>query len=65
VKSFGARKSLSCYGCSCSKEEKFFEAVFLSEGFLGVLDRTGLTGLLNWSDRFPLPAERLSPIEVV
>jgi hypothetical protein len=31
------------------------EEVFLLEGFWGVLDKTGLTGLLNQSDRFPLP----------
>jgi hypothetical protein len=27
------------------------------KGFWGVLDRTGLTGLINRSDRFPLPGE--------
>jgi hypothetical protein len=48
------------------KGGEVLEEVILSEGFLwGVLDRIGLTGLLNWSDRFPLPGERLSPTEVV
>jgi hypothetical protein len=47
------------------KGGEVFEAVFLLEGFLGVLDRTGLTGLLNRSDWFPLPGERLSHTEVV
>jgi hypothetical protein len=65
VKSFWARKSLSCYGCSCSEEERFLRQVFSWKGFWGVLDRTGLTGLLNRSDRFPLPIERLSPTEAV
>jgi hypothetical protein len=39
--------------------------VFSRKGFWGVLDRTGLTGLLNRSDRFLLPIERLSPTEAV
>jgi hypothetical protein len=65
VKSFSVRKSLSCYGCSCSKEERFSRQVFTLKGFWGVLDRTGLTSLLNRSDRFPLPVERLSPTEAV
>jgi hypothetical protein len=48
------------------KGGEVLEEVILSEGFLwGVLDRIGLTGLLNWSDRFPLPGERLSPTEAV
>jgi hypothetical protein len=68
VKGFPARKSLSCYGFSCLKEERFlkcFETVLVSEGFWGFLDKTGLTGLPNRSDRFPVPVERLSPTEAV
>jgi hypothetical protein len=61
VKSFWARKSLLCYDCSCSEEERFLRQVFSWKGFWGVLDRTGLTDLLNQSDCFPLPVERLSP----
>jgi hypothetical protein len=38
---------------------------FSRKSFWGVLDRTDLTGLLNRSDWFPLPSERLSPTEVV
>jgi hypothetical protein len=47
------------------KGGEVLEAVFSQKGFWGVLDRTVLTGLLNRSDRFPLPGERLSPIEAV
>jgi hypothetical protein len=34
--------------------------VFYWKGFWGVLDRTGLTGLLNWSDRFLLMDKNVS-----
>jgi hypothetical protein len=42
-----------------------FGAVLVSRVFWEVLDRTGLTGLPNRSDRFPLPVERLSPTKAV
>jgi hypothetical protein len=47
------------------KEGKALEVCWVSEGFGGLLDRTGLTGLLNRSDRFPLPVESLSPTKAV
>jgi hypothetical protein len=47
------------------KGGEVLEASFSWKGFWGVLDRTGLTGLLNRSDRFPLTVERLSPTEAV
>jgi hypothetical protein len=65
MKSFWVRKSLSCYGYSCSEEEWFLRQVFCQKGFWGVPDRTVLTGLLNRCDWFPLPVERLSPTEAV
>jgi hypothetical protein len=37
------------------KEERFLRQVFSRKVFWEFLDRTGLTGLPNWSDRFPLP----------
>jgi hypothetical protein len=37
----------------------------VSRVFWEILVRTGLTGLPNRSDWFPLPVERLSPTEAV
>jgi hypothetical protein len=48
VKSFWARKSLSFYGCSCSKEERFLRQVSSGKGLWGVFGQ-------NRPDRFPLP----------
>jgi hypothetical protein len=53
--------SLSCYGFSCSKEERFlwcFGAVLGLEVFRGFPGQ-------NQPDWFPLPVERLSPTESV
>jgi hypothetical protein len=65
VKSFWARKSLSCHGCSCSKEERFLRQVFSRKGFWGVSGQ-------NWPNRFAKPVwpvspacVRLSPTEAV
>jgi hypothetical protein len=55
VKSFWARESLLCYGFFCSKEGRLLRC-FRSQGVFGeFLDKTGLTGLPNRSNRFPLP----------
>jgi hypothetical protein len=37
------------------KGGEVLEAGFLSEVFWGLSGQIGLTGLPNWSDRFPLP----------
>jgi hypothetical protein len=47
------------------KGGKVLEVFWSQRCFGEVLDRTGLTGLPNRSDRFPVPVERLSPSKVV
>jgi hypothetical protein len=51
---FWARKSLLCYGCYCSKEERFLRQVFSQKGFWGVSGQ-------NWPDRFAKSVWPVSP----
>jgi hypothetical protein len=53
-KCFWTRESLLSYGFFCSKVERLLRC-FGSQGSFGeFLDKTGLTGLPNRSDRFPM-----------